>query len=89
MVNTDYPYYGSRKIASVLGNEGYIISRKKVQHLMKEMGLLAIYPSRRNLSEGNPAHKKYPYLLKGVAAAYPNHIWGTDITYVRLKGGWM
>jgi putative transposase len=56
---------------------------------MAEMGLLSVYPHHSNLSEGNPEHKKYPYLLRGVAAAYPNHIWGTDITYVRLKGGWM
>lgn len=88
-LNTDYPYYGSRKIAAALCNEGCIVSRKTVQRLMCEMGLLAIYPRRRNLSEANPEHKKYPYLLKGVTAAYPNHIWGTDITYVRLKGGWM
>ena len=88
-LNTDYPYYGSRKIAVALGKEGFVVSRKKVQRLMAEMGLLSVYPRRRNLSEANPEHKKYPYLLRGVTAAYPNHIWGTDITYVRLKGGWM
>jgi putative transposase len=88
-LNTDFPYYGSRKIAAVLGGEGFPVSRKRIQRLMTEMGLLSIYPRRRNLSEANPAHKKYPYLLRGVTAAYPNHIWGTDITYVRLKGGWM
>ena len=88
-LNTDYPYYGSRKIAAVLGEEGFIVSRKKVQRLMSEMGLLSVYPRRRSLSEVNPGHKKYPYLLRGITAAYPNHIWGTDITYVRLKGGWM
>jgi putative transposase len=88
-LNTDYPYYGSRKIAATLGEEGFPVSRKRVQRLMAEMGLLSIYPRRRNLSAANPEHKKYPYLLRGVQAAYPNHIWGTDITYVRLKGGWM
>ena len=88
-LNTDYPYYGSRKIAAAIGEEGFIVSRKKVQLLMAEMGLLSVYPRRRNLSEANPEHKKYPYLLRGVTAAYPNHIWGTDITYVRLKGGWV
>ena len=82
-------YYGSRKIAAVLGEKGFHVSRKKVQRLMAEMGLLSVYPRQRNLSEGNSAHKKYPYLLRGVVAEYPNHIWGTDITYVRLKGGWM
>ena len=88
-INTDYPYYGSRKIAAVLRGESFIVSRKKVQRLMAEMGLLSVYPRRRNLSEANPEHRKYPYLLRGITAAYPNHIWGTDITYVRLKGGWM
>ena len=88
-INTDYPYYGSRKIAVTLGEEGFLVSRKRVQRIMAEMGLLSVYPRRRNLSEANPQHKKYPYLLRGVTAAYPNHIWGTDITYVRLKGGWM
>ena len=88
-LNTEFPYYGSRKITSTLGEEGFVVSRKRVQRLMAEMGLLSIYPRRRNLSEANSAHKKYPYLLRGVTASYPNHIWGTDITYVRLKGGWM
>jgi putative transposase len=88
-LNTDYPYYGSRKIAAVLGEEGFLVSRKRVQRLMAEMGLLSVYPHRKNLSTANPEHKKYPYLLRGVTAEYPNHIWGTDITYVRLKGGWM
>jgi putative transposase len=88
-LNTEYPYYGSRKIATALWEEGFPVSRKRVQRLMEEMGLLSVYPRRRNLSEANPEHKKYPYLLRGVTAAYPNHIWGTDITYVRLKGGWM
>jgi len=88
-LNTDFPYYGSRKITATLGEEGFVVSRKRVQRLMAEMGLLSVYPRQRNLSAANPAHKKYPYLLRGVMASYPNHIWGTDITYVRLKGGWM
>ena len=88
-LNTDYPYYGSRKIAAALGRDGFLASRKRVQRLMADMGLLSVYPRRLNLSKANPEHRKYPYLLRGVTAAYPNHIWGTDITYVRLKSGWM
>jgi putative transposase len=89
-LNTECPYYGSRKIAAVLRRGGMEVSRKKVQRLMQEMGLLSIYPGRKlNLSVNSAEHKKYPYLLRGVEAQYPNHIWGTDITYVRLKGGWM
>jgi len=88
-LNTDFPYYGSRKIAVTLGREGFLVSRKRVQRIMADMGLMSVYPRRRNLSEANPEHRKYPYLLRGITASYPNHIWGTDITYVRLKGGWM
>lgn len=89
-LNTDYPYYGSRKIAAVLRRGGIEVSRKKVQRLMHEMGILSVYPAKKlNLSANRTEYKKYPYLLRGVEALYPNHIWGTDITYVRLKGGWM
>jgi putative transposase len=89
-INTDYPYYGSRKIAAVLRRGGFEVSRKKVQRLMREIGLLSIYPVRQpKLSANLGEHEKFPYLLRGVEALYPNHIWGTDITYVRLKGGWI
>jgi putative transposase len=89
-LNTDNPSYGSRKIAATLRNGGWCVSRKKVQRLMREMGLAAIYPSRKlNLSANRIEHQKFSYLLRGVEASHPNHIWGTDITYVRLKGGWM
>jgi putative transposase len=89
-LNTECPYYGSRKIAAVFRRGGIEVSRKKAQRLMQKMGLLSIYPCRKlNLSVNPAEHKKYPYLLRGVQAQYPNHIWGTDITYVRLKGGWM
>jgi putative transposase len=89
-INTDYPYYGSRKIAAVLRRGGFEVSRKKVQRLMHEMGLLSIYPVRKlNLSANSVEHEKFPYLLRGVEALYPTHSGGADITYVRLQGGWM
>jgi putative transposase len=89
-LNTDHPYYGSRKIAAVLRKGGWTVSRKKVQRLMHEMGLVAVYPrKKKDLSSNMEEHRKFPYLLRGVSAEYPDHIWGTDITYVRLKGGWM
>jgi putative transposase len=85
-INTEFPYYGSRKLTAVLRKGGFEVSRKKVQRLMHEMGLLSIYPVKKpNLSGNVVEHKKFPYLLRGVEASYPNHIWGTDITYVRLK----
>jgi putative transposase len=55
---------------------------------MAEMGLAAIYP-KANTSRANPEHKVYPYLLREITAEYPNHIWGTDITFIRMKGGFM
>jgi putative transposase len=55
---------------------------------MREMGLTAIYPGP-NLSRRHPEHRVYPYLLRNVTAASPNHVWGIDITYIRLHGGWL
>jgi len=55
---------------------------------MHDMGLQAIYPGPK-LSRKHPEHQVYPYLLRNVRAAYPNHIWGVDITYIRLRGSWL
>jgi len=85
---TDYPFYGSRRIRAMLRREGWGINRKRVQRCMREMGLVAVFPGP-NLSKPAPAHKIYPYLLGHVTAGYPNHIWGIDITYIRLQHGWM
>ena len=86
-IYTRWPFYGSRRITAVLRKE-MAISRKTVQKYMREMGLEAIGP-RPNLSKPHPQHKIYPYLLRNVTADYPNHIWGIDITYIRLQAGWM
>jgi len=80
---TKYPFYGSRKIAHGVG-----INRKQAQRLMRLMGIEALY-TKPNLSKPNPAHSVYPYLLRGVTAYRPNHIWGTDITYIRLASGFV
>ena len=87
-IYTEFPYYGARRVAVVLGREGYRISRATVTKYMAEMGLAAIYP-KINTSQTNPEHKVYPYLLRQITAQYPNHIWGTDITFLRMKGGFM
>lgn len=87
-IYTQYPFYGSRRITALLRREGVLINRKCVQRHMQEMGLVAIYPGP-NLSKRELAHRIYPYLLRNVKASYPNHVWGIDITYVRLNGGWM
>ena len=88
-IYTRYPFYGSRRITAVLRLEMKIeINRKAVQGHMREMGIAGICPGP-NLSKRNLSHRVYPYLLRHVAASYPNHVWGIDVTYVRLNGGWM
>jgi putative transposase len=85
---TEDPCLGARRLAFLLQQDGHSIDRKTVRGYMIEMGLEAIYP-KPNLSKPAPEHKIYPYLLRGVPARYPDHIWGVDITYVRLLSGWM
>ncbi|HEX4208126.1 MAG TPA: IS3 family transposase [Ktedonobacteraceae bacterium] len=87
-VYTQYPFYGSRKIAVQLQREGMGINRKTVARYMREMGIAAIYPGP-NVSKRNQREGVYPYLLRHVTSACPNHIWGIDITYIRLQAGWM
>lgn len=87
---TECPFYGHRRIRKELKDMDILIGKKRTISLMKVMGLEAIYPKRKpNTSKGNDAHKKYPYLLKGLEIAFSNHVWGTDITYIRLKCGFV
>ena len=86
-IYTQYPFYGSRRITVVLRRE-MVINRKTVQRYMREMGIAGICPGP-NLSKRNLEHQIYPYLLRNVTSSYPNHVWGIDITYIRLVGGWM
>ena len=87
-IYTRWPFYGSRRITVVLNQENIAVSRLTVQRFMREMGIAGIAPGP-NTSKPAPEHKIYPYLLRQVTASYPNHVWGVDITYVRLHGGWM
>ena len=80
---TAHPFYGSRKIAAVLH-----INRKAAQHHMREMGIAGICPGP-NLSRRNAENRVYPYLLRHLAITTPNQVWGIDITYIRLRAGWM
>ena len=84
---TEFPYYGSRKM-TILLRPAWTINRKRVRRYLREMGLMAIYPGP-NTSQPAPGHKIYPYLLRGLKASFPNHIWGIDITYIKLQHGWM
>jgi putative transposase len=86
---TRYPFKGSRRMVVWLSEQtGREVNRKRVQRLMGLMGLEAIHPKPK-LSLPGQGHKIYPYLLRGVDAVRPDHIWSTDITYVGLPGGFM
>ena len=86
-IYTACPFYGSRKIAFLLHPE-FGVSRPTVQAYMREMGIFALVPGP-NTSQPTPQHQIYPYLLRNVTAGRPNHIWGIDITYIRLAHGWL
>lgn len=87
-IYTKRPFYGVRRVTNQLHGEGLVANHKKVYHLMQEMGIGAIFP-KKNLSQNSQLHPVYPYLLSGIKASYPNHIWGTDITYIRLSHGFL
>jgi len=82
------PFYGSRKMAIYLKSIGHEVNRKRVQRIMRIMGLKAIHP-QQNLSARNPDHMVYPYLLKDLTISQPNHVWCSDITYIRIKRGFI
>jgi len=82
------PFYGSRKITEQIKREGGVINRKTVQRHMREMGIVAIYPGP-NLSRRQHKEHVYPYLLRNLKVSYPNHVWGIDLTYIRMQKGWM
>ena len=87
-IYTQWPFYGSRRITVTLNREGLSISRPTVQRYMREMGISGVAPGP-NTSKPAPEHTIYPYLLRNVTANQPNHVWGIDITYIRLCGSWM
>jgi putative transposase len=85
---TDHPFYGVRKMTVWLQNQGHRVGPKRVRRLLRAMGLMAVYPKPR-LSLNVSAHQRFPYLLKGVSIVRPNQVWSTDITYIRLRGGFV
>ena len=82
------PYYGSRRMTAWLQSQGYAVNRKRVTRLLRTMGLETIYP-KPCTSQRHPAHRVYPYLLRGVPITRVNQVWSTDITYIRLHGGFI
>ena len=83
-----YPFYGSRKLADALRREGQDVNRKRIQRLMRVMGLEAMAPKPKT-SEPHPEHVVYPYLLRGLAIGRVNQVWATDITYIPMKAGFV
>ena len=82
------PYYGSRRMAQYLVRAGHCVNRKRVQRLMRTMGLEGVFPGRKT-SKPAPGHKVYPYLLRGLTIDRPNQVWCSDITYVPLRYGFL
>src|SRR4051795_8409096 len=82
------PYYGSRRMAAWLATQGHRINRKRVQRLMRLLGLAAIY-QRPNTRKPAAAHKIYPYLLRGLAIERVNQVWCSDITYIPMAKGFL
>jgi len=82
------PFYGSRRMSAWLQAEGHAVNRKRVQRLMRIMGLEGLTP-RRSTSRPAPGHRVFPYLLRGVEITHPNHVWSTDITYIPLRNGFV
>ena len=87
-LHLELPFYGSRRMTFELNKEGCGVNRKRVQRLMRLMGIEALVP-RPGTSKAAPGNKIYPYLLRGLAIVEPNHVWAADITYVPMAHGFL
>lgn len=85
---TRHPFYGSRRMVLFLARRGVTVNRKRVQRLMRVLGLAGMAPGL-NTSRSHPEHRTYPYLLRGVHVQRPNQVWSTDITYLPMARGFM
>jgi putative transposase len=85
-MHLEFPFYGSRSIARELRERGFRVNRKRVQRLMRVMGLESVAP-KPNTSKPNEEHPVYPYLLRGLTIERPNQVWAADITYIPLARG--
>jgi putative transposase len=83
-----HPEFGSRQMARWLRRQGHEVNRKRVQRLMRLMGLEAIY-QKPNLSRRNPEHPVYPYLLRNLKVTRPNQVWAMDTCYIPIQGGFL
>jgi putative transposase len=87
-LHLQYPFMGSRRLRDELAKRGHPINRKRVQRLMRLMGLEALYPRKRT-SVPHPAHRVFPYLLRGLAIERPNQAWAADVTYIPMRRGFL
>ena len=85
---TAWPFLGSRRMMALLRAEGHGINRKRVQRLMRQMGIAALGPKPRT-SKPAPGHKIFPYLLRNLVIERPNHVWAADITYLPIGRGFL
>lgn len=85
---TETPFYGVLKMTEHLRLQGHQVNVKRVRRLLRQMGLEAVYPKPK-LSQGNPEHKVFPYLLRNLSIERCNQVWSTDITYIRLRHGFV
>ena len=83
-----HPFLLRRQLRNYLNRLGHRVNQKRVQRLMRKMGLVSLAP-KPNTSLSNKAHKVYPYLLRGLSIERPNQVWCTDITYIRMSGGFV
>jgi len=82
------PFFGSRSMARHFRRQGRKVNRKRIQRLMRLMGIEAVYP-KPHTSRPHPEHQIYPYLLRNLTIDHPNHVWSADITYVPMARGFM
>jgi hypothetical protein len=85
---TAWPFLGSRRMAKMLKEEGFAINRKRVQRLMRKMGIAALGPKPRT-TRPQPGHKIFPYLLRNLTIDRPNQVWAADITYIPIGRGFL
>jgi putative transposase len=85
---TEHPVYGSRRLQVALLRQGIAVGRRRIQRLMRKLGLHAIRP-KRNTSKPHPEHRIYPYLLRDKTIDQPNQVWSADITYIPMRRGFL
>ena len=85
---TQTPFYGMPRMTEWLRRQGYTVNPKRVRRLMRKLGLEAVYPKPR-LSTPGSGHRNYPYRLRGLRIERPNHVWSTDMTFIRIRHGFV